>query len=167
MSPDERFVRPARLTSEHLHRLPSPPWRLVLEIDHPNLPDLDQVVIGPAGILAISTVIGDRPALDHPANDNPEGARATATAAIMRAPIDDLVNIARLHCHQLVHVYWGAPEIDRPAALPIVHATVAVDGRRLDDWILSLPTDVLTPSQIDLAWHAITTGIGRPDPLPS
>lgn len=164
---DEPMVHTTRLTSEHLHRLPPPTWRLVLEIEDPSLPDVDQVVIGPCGVLAISTTLGERPALDHVADDDPEGARATAAAAITRAPIDDLVSAAGSHCHQLVHVYWGAPDPDQPAALPVVHATVAVDGHRLDEWITSLPTDVLTASQVDLVWHAVTTGIGRPDPLPS
>ena len=95
-SADERSVRPSRLTSEHLHRLPPPAWRLVLEIDNPDAPDLEQ-----------------------------------------------------------------------PVVLPVVHATVALDGRRLRDWVTSLPADVLTPSEVDLAWHGITTGIGRPDPLQS
>ena len=163
----ERTVRPARLTSEHLHRLPPPTWRLVLEIDHPGVPDVDQVVVGPCGVLAISTELGDRPALDHAVEDTPGGARATAAAAIIRATVDDLVSTAGSRCQQLVHVYWGAPDLDRPAALPVVHATVAVEGHRLDEWITSLPADVLTPAQVDLIWSAITTGIGRLDPLRS
>lgn len=166
-SAEDREVRTARLTSEHLHRLPPPTWRLVLEMDHPDVPDIDQVVIGPCGVLAISTTLGDRPPLDHAVDDDPEGARATAAAAMMRAPVDDLVSAAGVSCHLLVHVYWGAPQLDLPAALPVVHAAVAVDGGRLDEWITSLPTDVLSPAEVDLAWHAVTTGIGRPDPLPS
>lgn len=166
-SADDREVRTARLTSEHLHRLPPPTWRLVLEIEHPDVPDVDQVVVGPCGVLAISTTLGDRPALDRAVDDDPAGARAHAAAAMMRAPVDDLVSAAGVSCHLLVHVYWGAPQLDLPAAIPVVDATFAVDGGRLDEWITSLPTDVLTPAEVDLAWHAVTTGIGRPDPLPS
>lgn len=59
---DVRQVNGARLTSERLQQLPSPPWRFVLEIAEDRLGGIDQVIIGPSGIIAVRTSMSDRPA---------------------------------------------------------------------------------------------------------
>lgn len=155
-----RQVNGARLTSERLQQLPSPPWRFVLEISDDRLGGVDHVIIGPSGVIAVSTLMVDRPA--GAGTPDPQ---QLAMAAILRAPVDELAASVGLSCKTLAKVYWGAQQPGRPAALDTGLATVAVEGQRLNDWLLTLPPGPLMPAQIDLAWQAILTGIGRPDPL--
>jgi hypothetical protein len=157
---DVRPVNGARLTSERLQQLPSPPWRFVLEIGGDRLGGIDHVIIGPSGVIAASTLMFDRPA--DAGTPDPQ---QMAAAAMMRSPVDELAARAGLSCDTLAKIYWGAPQPERPAALDSGLATVAVEGQRLADWLLTLPPGPLAPAQIDLAWQAILTGIGRPDPL--
>ncbi len=51
----------ARLTAAALHRLPTPPWRVVYEMHNDALGGIDHVLIGPAGILAITTSLTTMP----------------------------------------------------------------------------------------------------------
>ncbi len=155
-----RQVNGARLTSERLTKLPSPPWRFVLEIGEDRLGGIDHVIIGPSGVIAVSTLM-----LDRPATAGTPDPQQMATAAMLRAPVDALAARAGLSCNLLAKVYWGAPQPERPAALDSGLLTIAVEGQRLTDWLLTLPPGPLTSAQIDLAWQAILTGIGRPDPL--
>ncbi len=157
---DVRPVNGARLTSERLQQLPSPPWRFVLEISEDRLGGVDHVIIGPSGVIAVNTLMFDRPA----STETPDP-QQMANAAMMKAPVDELAARVGLSCDTLAKVYWGAPQPERPAVLESGFATVAVEGQRLADWLLTLPPGPLTPAQIDLAWQAILTGIGRPDPL--
>jgi hypothetical protein len=162
MAPESttRHVNGARLTSDRLRALPTPPWRFVFEISEDKLGGVDHVIIGPSGVIAVSTQVLDRPALaDHP------DPHLVANAALMRGPVDDLAKRAGLSCDILAKVYWGTAQPERPAAIQSMHATLIVEGQRLNDWLLTLPPGPLTPVQIDLAWQAILTGIGRPDPL--
>ena len=155
-----RQVNGARLTSGRLQQLPSPPWRFVLEIGEGRLGGGDHVIIGPSGVIAVSTLMVDRPA-----GAGTPDPHQLAMAAILRAPVDELAASVGLSCKTLAKVYWGGQQPERPAALDAGLATVAVEGQRLNDWLLTLPPGPLTPAQIDLAWQAILTGIGRPDPL--
>jgi hypothetical protein len=155
-----RQINGARLTSERLQQLPSPPWRFVLEIGEDQLGGIDHVIIGPSGVIAVSTLMFDRPA--DAGTPDPQ---QMAAAAILKSPVGELAARAGLSCDTLAKVYWGAPQPERPAVLDSGLATVAVEGQRLTDWLLTLPPGPLTPAQIDLAWQAILTGIGRPDPL--
>jgi hypothetical protein len=157
---DVRQVNGARLTSERLQQLPSPPWRLVLEIGEDRLGGVDQVIIGPSGVIAVTTLMFDRPA-----NAGTPDPQQMASAAMMRSPVDELAARAGLSCNTLAKIYWGAPQPERPAVLDSGLSTVAVEGQRLTEWLHTLPPGPLTPAQIDLAWQAILTGIGRPDPL--
>ncbi len=162
LAPDShrQVVSGVRLTSEHLRRLPSPPWRVVFEIGPDRLGDVDHVVIGPPGVIAITTVLAERPA--GPLSTDPTLLAAGATA---RGAVDDLVDPIGLSCDVLAKVFWGSPQDDQPASRDLTRVTVGIVGQRLGDWLGSLPTGVLTPGQVDLAWQAIVTGIGRPDPL--
>lgn len=156
---DSRQVNGARLTSERLHTLGSP-WRIVFEIGDDRLGGVDHVAIGPAGVIAISTLMIDRP--DRVSDPDPQ---QIALAAMTRGPVDELVNRVGMSCNTLAKVYWGAPQPGLPAALENGLATIAVEGQRLEEWLLALPAGPLTASQIDLAWQAVLTGIGRPDPF--
>lgn len=149
-----------RLTSEHLRRLPSPPWRVVYEIPADRLGDIDHVAIGPAGVIAITTVMADRP--NGEVSSDPTLVAATAVG---RGAVDELTERAGLRCNLLAKVFWGSPQPDQPAAREITYGSVGVVGQRLDDWLANLPDDGLSAGQIDLAWTAVLTGIGRPDPL--
>ena len=63
---EARDVPGARLTSETLRRLPNPPWRVVYEIRPDQLEGADHVVIGPCGIIAMTTVVANRSNADVP-----------------------------------------------------------------------------------------------------
>lgn len=158
-----RQVNGARLTSERLRELPTPPWRFVFEISEDKLGGVDHVIIGPSGVIAVSTQMLDRPLLaDQPDQPDPQ---LVANAALMRGSVDELAKRAGLSCNVLAKVYWGTAHPERPAAIQSMHATLIVEGQRLNDWLLTLPPGPLTAAQIDFAWQTILTGIGRPDPL--
>ena len=156
-------VSSTRLTAEALHRLPSPPWRVVYEIGD-QLDGVDHIVVGPVGLVAIATNTMDRPTLDQvQARGLP---MIVAASAIVRGGVDDLVG-GGLSCATLAQVYWGAADPRRHAAEEYVHATPYVEGQRLEDWLadwVAHAPAVLTPDQVDRAWRSITVGIGRPDP---
>lgn len=162
LAPDEnvRQLSGVRLTSERLHTLPNPPWRVVFEIGEDRLGGVDHVVIGPSGIIAVTTIMADRP----PSTDEAD-AHQVASSATLRSEVDDLARRAGLSCDRLAKVFWGAEQPDQPAAIEVMHATTAVVGQRLTEWLATLPPGPLTSAQIDLAWQAVLTGIGRPDPL--
>ena len=155
-----------RLTAEALHRAP-PPWRVVYEIGG-ALGEIDHVVVGPAGVTAITTVVADRPDPDVL-----RGARSEAVlvseAAIARGPLDELLRAAAASCDHWARVYWGTPDPNRAGAEGLVHGSVLVEGQRIDEWLSSLVDHASAPidaQRIDAIWRTIVTGIGRPDPLP-
>lgn len=163
LEPDDapRQISGARLTGERLRTLPTPPWRVVHEIGDSVLDGVDHIAVGPPGVIAIGTVMADRPARDLSGD-----AQLTAAAAVARGGVDELSRRVGIPCDLLAKVYWGTPQPEQPAAHELVHGAVAVEGQRLEEWLHSLPAGPLTPVQIDLAWQAVVTGIGRPDPLP-
>lgn len=167
MKPSEaKPVSGLRLTAEAVHRLPSPPWRVVHEIGD-ALGTVDHVVVGAPGVIAITTVVGDRPRPTD-ATDRLDEARRLSAAAIARAPVDDLATQVGQRCRLSATVYWGTPDSARPsfdAAFPTVHL---VEGQRIGDWLDGLVAsspDTLDQPGVDAAWRSITMGIGRPDPL--
>ena len=87
---EARQINGARLTSERLQQLPSPPWRFVLEISADRLGGVDQVMIGPCGIIAASTLMFGRP--EDAETPDPQN---MANAAVMRSPVDDLAERER------------------------------------------------------------------------
>lgn len=155
-----------RLTAEALHRLPSPPWRVVHEIGG-TLGDVDHVIVGAPGVIAITTVVGDRPVPAAP-TDRLDDARRLGAAAIARAPVDDLARQVGQQCNLSATVHWGSPDPARPS-FDVTAATVhLVEGQRIADWLdrlVDATPDTLDQPQIDAAWRSITMGIGRPDPL--
>jgi hypothetical protein len=153
-----------RLTAEALHRLSSPPWRIVYEIKE-QLEGIDHVVVGPIGVVAVATSATNRPTLEqlHERGGLP---MIIAGTAIARGHVDELL-IGTGSCDMLARVFWGAADPQRHAAETSVHATAFVEGQRLvewlDDWATHAPP-VLSPAEVDRAWQSITVGIGRPDP---
>lgn len=158
---DSRSLPGARLTAERLRLLASPPWRAVYEIGERHLGAIDHVVVGPTGVIAIETLMLDRPEIAGGTSD----AQLLATAAIERGDVDDLTRTVGVPCNLLAKVYWGAAQPDLPAAIEVTTGLVAVDGHRLVDWLVGLPPGPLAPAQIDQVWQVVTTGVGRPDPL--
>ncbi len=157
----------ARLTAEALHRAPSPPWRTVYEIGG-ALGNVDHVIVGPAGAIAITTLVADRPEPDQllVARTN---AQLVSEAAIARGPIDELLRAIGTSCSQSATVYWGRPTPGRPAADDLVHGSQLIEGQRLHDWLTALVEQTASPldqSRVDTVWRTIVMGIGRPDPLP-
>lgn len=157
---DERPIPGARLTAESLRNLSSPPWRVVFEIGEKHLGPVDHVVIGPVGVLAIETLTTDRPVDTHPAAE----AHLVANAAIARGGVDDLATRVGAGCKTLVRVYWGTPRPESPAGAEVAPGLVAVEGQRLQEWLVGLPPGPLLATQVDRAWQAVAMGIGRPDP---
>ncbi|HSP26982.1 MAG TPA: hypothetical protein VLN74_00445 [Ilumatobacteraceae bacterium] len=159
-----------RLTSEALHRVPSPPWRVVYEIGG-ALGGVDHVVVGPPGVTAITTVVADRPDPEQLRSARGD-AQLVGDAAIARGPLDELLRPIGSSCDRSARVYWGVPDPGRPPADDLVHASQLVEGQRLAEWLATIgqveraEQTTLDQAGIDLVWRTITIGIGRPDPLP-
>jgi hypothetical protein len=170
LKPDEaKPVSGVRLTAETLHRLDSPPWRVVYEIGG-ALGGVDHVIIGPPGIIAITTSMTDRPTPERLLATSSD-AQLVAEAAVERGPVDELARPSGVSCRLSARVFWGQPDPDRPAFDEVAHGNHLVEGQRITEWLNALDEtttdrDSLTPPQTDLAWQAIVMGIGRPDPLP-
>jgi len=168
MRPDQaKPISGLRLTAEALHRAPTPPWRVVYEIGG-ALGDVDHVIVGPPGVVAISTVVADRP---DPARLRAASGDAVlvSEAAIARGPLDELLRAATASCDQWARIHWGTPDPERPPAEDLVHGSVLVEGQRIDEWLAAMTTDADEPldaARIDAIWRTIVIGIGRPDPLP-
>jgi hypothetical protein len=155
-----------RLTAEALHRAGSP-WRVVYEVGG-ALGEIDHVVVGPAGVTAITTVVADRPDPELLRSARSE-AILVSEAAIARGPLDELLRAATASCDHWARVYWGTPDPNRPSAEGLVHGSVLVEGQRIDEWLSSLVDHASAPldaQRIDAIWRTVVIGIGRPDPLP-
>lgn len=156
-----RPVGVSRLTAERLRHLASPPWRVVFEVGEQHLGPIDHVVVGPYGVLAIESLGIDRPTADLPIGH----AQLVANAAVSRGDVDELAARVGARCQTLVRVYWGAPQPQLPAGVELAEGVIAVEGQRLNEWLVALPPGPLVPTQVDQVWQAMSTGIGRPDPL--
>jgi len=158
---DADAVAPAvRLTSNALRELPTPEWRVVYEIAEDKLGGVEHVLIGPPGIFAVQTSMETVPS--EPESDvDPHG---VALVAILRGDLDDALRRCAMSSDRLVRVHWGAPVDKAPASVDMFPGLTVVEGRRLAEWIDTLPAS-LSSGQVDLAWQAVTTAIGRPDPL--
>jgi hypothetical protein len=167
MQPDvAKPISGLRLTAEALHRAPAPPWRVVYEVGG-ALGDVDHVIIGPPGVVAITTVVADRP---DPARlrDASSDAMLVSEAAIARGPLDELLRAAAASCDRWARVHWGTADPGRPAADDLVHGSVLVEGQRIDEWLAGMVAAAGAPldaGRIDAIWRTVVIGIGRPDPL--
>lgn len=163
IKPDTESTAPtgARLTAAALHRLPTPPWRIVYEIASDSLGGIDHVLIGPAGIFAITTSLSTMPT---PSSEQPS-AQTVAKGAIARGDLDDVLRRCAMESTGHVTIHWGRVDDTDAVVVDIAHGSIAVSGHRIDDWFDSLSTSGLSPAQADLAWQTVVTGIGRPDPL--
>lgn len=157
---DEVVTPAARLTSNVLRELPSPPWRVVYEIADDKLGGIGHVLLGPGGFYAIRTSMDPMPA---PSDEAPDP-HDVAAAAIARGDLDDALRRCAMSSDLLVTVHWGAPVDGAPVVVDTVPGAVAVDGRALTDWVGGRPGE-RSPAQVDLAWQTVATAIGRPDPL--
>jgi len=154
----------ARLTSNALRQLGSPPWRIVHEIAADRLGGIEHVLLGPAGIFAVRTSMDPLPPDVEPAVA--ADPHAIGDAAVARGQLDDALRRCATSSTALVTVHWGVdPGGERGPGVDLVPGSIAVDGRAIDRWAAELPVDTLTPAQIDLAWQTVVTAIGRPDPL--
>ncbi len=166
MRPDEaKPVAGLRLTAEALHRAPSPPWRIVYEIGG-ALGDIDHVIVGPAGVFAVTTHVADRPDADQLRNARND-AVLVSEAAVARGPLDELLRSVGSSCDQWARIYWGTPDPKRPAADDLAHGSVLVEGQRIDEWLAALEAQapaLLDTDRVDTIWRTAVTGIGRPDP---
>lgn len=151
----------ARLTSNVLRELASPPWRVVYEIADDKLDGVQHVLLGPAGIFALETSMEPLPQMTDAEPDPHEVARV----AISRGGLDDALSRCAMSSDALVTAHWGVSEGDQGPAIDVLPGLVAVDGRAIPAWTDSLSGDGLSPAQVDLAWQTVLTAIGRPDPL--
>jgi hypothetical protein len=150
-----------RLTSGALRALPAPPWRVVYEIGTDRLTGAEHVLIGPPGAFAMSTSLEPLPG----APDGDPDPAALASAAMRRGGLDDALRRVRLSSAGLVVVHWGGAAAGAQPDVPGMHGVTHVDGRRLGEWADALDGEALPAAQVDLAWQAVVTAIGRPDPL--
>ncbi len=168
LAPDDaKPVSGVRLTAEALHRHDTAPWRVVYEVGG-ALGGVDHVVVGPPGIVAITTVVADRPAPRH-LIDTVGDTRLVSDAAVARGPVDEIARPSGVGCRLSARVFWGSPEPTRPAFDELVHGSHLVEGQRLGEWLEELARSAPEPldaSSVDRAWRTVVTGIGRPDPLP-
>lgn len=151
----------ARLTSNALRELPTPPWRVVYEIAADKLGGVEHVAIGPAGIYAMQTSMDPLPAA--PVGD--PDPKAVGRAAVTRGALDDALRRCAMSSTALVTVHWGVTPDAAPGSVAVVPGALAVQGRRVTEWAAALPGGGLSPAQVDLAWQTVVTAIGRPDPL--
>ena len=93
----------ARLTAAALHRLPTPPWRVVYEVANDSLGGIDHVLIGPAGILAITTSLSRMPS---PSTERPSP-ETVAKGAIARGDLDDVLRRCAMESTGHVTIFWG------------------------------------------------------------
>lgn len=172
-----RGPRAVPLTSASLQRHARRPWRVVHEIAAERLGGVEHVVIGPPGVFAVVSVLAPVPTT--PVEDPIEIGRL----AVLRGEVDDRTGAVGVPCRTLVVIHWGRTVEGTPVETPLAPGTVAVDGHRLDQWLphrldalrVGDAPDAgansgdepraLTPTQVDLAWRTVTTGIGRPDPV--
>lgn len=170
MAPSEaKPVSGLRLTAESLHRVPSPPWRVVYEIGG-ALGEVDHVVVGPPGVIAVTTVLADRPEPAALISDRGEP-MLLSEAAVARGPLDELLRAVDASCDVSARVFWGTPAPGRPAGDDVVHGSVLVEGQRIGEWldhtVASLAGEpLLDEARVDEIWRTVVTGIGRPDPRP-
>ena len=154
----------ARLTSNALRTLQSPPWRVVYEIAPERMSGVEHVLIGPGGIFAIETSMDPMPA--PIADPDPH---AVAAAAIVRGGLDDALRRCAMTSDRLVRIHWGANDSGSPVSVELLPGVTVVDGRRVGEWAdaASVGRDgpSLSPAQVDLAWQTAVTAIGRPDPF--
>jgi hypothetical protein len=132
------------------------------------LGSVDHVVVGPIGVVAISTAVADRPETADLLAARGE-APLVSEAAIARGPLDELLRAIGATCDQTANVFWGAPDARRPAVEEVVHGSHLVEGQRLGEWLASMAEGDAAPfdtARIDAVWRTIVMGIGRPDPLP-
>ncbi len=162
---DAPTVSGVRLTAEALHRLPSPTWRVIHETSE-HLGGVDHVVVAPPGVLAVSTVMGDRPPRSKLLDAAGGEPHLVAGGAVARGDVDDLARRAEARCDVWVRVFWGSPDPSRPPAEELVTGSILVEGQRLDVWLAGIAagTAVLDQHDVTRVWRAITVGIGRPDP---
>ncbi len=157
----DAFVAPSdRLTSNALRELESPPWRVVYEVAHDKLGGVGHVLIGPSGVYALRTTMDPLP--HTPTTD--ADASAIAQSAIARGGVDDALRRCAMSSDRLVVVHWGVNDTAE-IKVDLMPGATAVDGRSLATWAATAGPDTLTQSQVDLAWQAVVTSIGRPDPL--
>lgn len=158
-SRDDPVTAPAaRLTSNALRELSTPPWRVIYEIANDKLGGIEHVMLGPAGVFAIQTSMETLPE-SAAADPDPH---TVAQAAIIRGSLDDALGRCAMSSDRLVRVHWGAGASGSADLMP---GLTAVDGRSLIEWTEKLPDRGLSPAQVDLAWQTVLTSIGRPDPL--
>ena len=154
----------ARLTSNALRTLESPPWRVVYEIAPDRMDGVEHVLIGPGGIFAVATSMDPMP----PRVVEPDP-HAVAAAAIMRGGLDDALRRCAMTSDRLITIYWGANEAGSPISVDLLPGATAVDGRHLREWAATAAAGRdgprLSPSQVDLAWQTVVIAIGRPDPI--
>lgn len=103
----EPFAPRSPAAAERLRELSSPPWRVVFEIG-PKLGAIDHVVIGPTDVIAMETLVLDRPDQAPAVTGAEPDPGVVAAAAIARDDVDDLTRTVGVPCQLLAKVYWGS-----------------------------------------------------------
>lgn len=150
-------------TARELRKLRRHGWRV---INHVTLKtrDIDHVLIGPGGVIAVETKWTAKPWTWDPIDQ-----RIVEAARIARAHAHDLGlwrELKRLCVGDVSSVtfLWGdgARGIAPGAELD---GTSIVTGRTVDQWRSGLDRDRLTPAQVEAAWQAVDAQCRLRDPL--
>ena len=130
------------------------------------------MVVGPPGVIAVTTVLTDRPEPAALISERGEP-MLLSEAAVSRGPLDELLRAVDASCELSARVFWGSPAPGRHAGETVVHGSVLVEGQRIGQWLddaaeAAAKTDagLLDQDSVDTIWRTIVTGIGRPDPRP-
>jgi hypothetical protein len=143
-------------TAGELRRLRRRGWRLV---NHFSLRpwDIDHVLIGPGGVLAVETKWTTQPWILSPPEDRIR--RAAAQAA---RNADDLrawtaLSAAGATEIKAAVVLWGADThgVSPVLAVQRVDGVDVIVGPALHAWLRQVPDDVLTPETIEKAWEVL------------
>lgn len=140
-------------TASELRKLRRRGWRLVNHLTLRNR-DIDHVLVGPGGLLAIETKWSAQRWRWSPPDEHLVEAARTAQANAHDLQLwHELKSLGVADVRPVVFVWQGAGiEIPRDA---VVAGTRIVTGRSAKQWRVELGDGVLTPEQVQTAWHAL------------
>jgi hypothetical protein len=153
-------------TASELRKLRRDGWHLV---NHVRLRvwDIDHVLVGPGGVLAVETKWSATKWRFHPVDDR---IRAAANQARENAKSlslwTDLRSLGVGEVEAVVFL-WGAGTRDIPAdiAVQFQASTTIVAGPHAELWRSQLHTQVLSPEQVQSAWKVLDARCSATDPV--
>lgn len=146
-------------TAQELRKLRRRGWRVVNHLMLRNW-DIDHVLVGPGGVIAVETKWSAQPWEFDP----PEGRILTAVQQVKQNARDlslwQPIKASGAASASGVVVLWGqSAEASEARAPKRFDDVVVVTGRTIDDWRHSLPSVGLTDSQVEACWRALESQV--------